>query len=114
MRLAASTAVRRVRSDIGKPREESRTHLISAGGVRRPPAGSSPAPLPCAWARSQRGSIACKKGAAQAFDSACTMGGATHMGLTIYGIARSRAFRNLWVAGELGIKYEHVQTDFSD
>ncbi len=36
------------------------------------------------------------------------------MGLTIYGIARSRAFRNLWVAGELGIKYEHVQTDFSD
>jgi len=36
------------------------------------------------------------------------------MGLTIYGIARSRAFRNLWVAGELGIRYEHVQTDFSD
>jgi len=29
-------------------------------------------------------------------------------------IARSRAFRNLWLAGELGIKYEHVQTDFSD
>jgi glutathione S-transferase len=36
------------------------------------------------------------------------------MGLKIYGIARSRAFRNLWAAGELSIKYEHVQTDFSD
>jgi glutathione S-transferase len=36
------------------------------------------------------------------------------MGLKIYGIARSRAFRNLWTAGELGIKYEHVLTDFSD
>jgi glutathione S-transferase len=36
------------------------------------------------------------------------------MGLKIYGVARSRAFRNLWAAGELGIKYEHVQTDFSD
>lgn len=36
------------------------------------------------------------------------------MALKIYGIARSRAFRNLWAAGELGIKYEQVQTDFSD
>jgi glutathione S-transferase len=36
------------------------------------------------------------------------------MGLKIYGIARSRAFRNLWAAGELGLKYEQVQTDFSD
>ncbi|HKF72832.1 MAG TPA: glutathione S-transferase family protein [Stellaceae bacterium] len=36
------------------------------------------------------------------------------MGLTIYGIPRSRAFRNLWACGELGIKYEHVMTDFSD
>src|SRR5579871_515661 len=36
------------------------------------------------------------------------------MGLKIYGIPRSRAFRNLWATGELGIKYEHVLTDFSD
>ena len=36
------------------------------------------------------------------------------MGLKIYGIARSRAFRNIWAAGELGLKYEHVPTDFSD
>ena len=36
------------------------------------------------------------------------------MALKIYGIARSRAFRNLWAAGELGLKYEQVQTDFSD
>lgn len=36
------------------------------------------------------------------------------MGLKIYGIARSRAFRNIWTTGELGIKYEHVLTDFSD
>lgn len=36
------------------------------------------------------------------------------MSLKIYGIARSRAFRNMWAAGELGLKYEHVLTDFSD
>ena len=36
------------------------------------------------------------------------------MGLKIYGIARSRAFRNIWAAGELGLEYDHVQTDFSD
>lgn len=28
--------------------------------------------------------------------------------LRIYGIARTRAFRALWVAGELGLKYEHL------
>jgi glutathione S-transferase len=36
------------------------------------------------------------------------------MGLKIYGIVRSRAFRTLWMAQELGIPYEQVQTDFSD
>jgi len=36
------------------------------------------------------------------------------MGLKIYGIVRSRAFRTLWMAEELGIPYEQVQTDFSD
>jgi glutathione S-transferase len=36
------------------------------------------------------------------------------MALTLYGIARSRAFRNMWTAGELGIGYEHVKTDFSE
>jgi glutathione S-transferase len=29
-------------------------------------------------------------------------------GLRIYGIARTRAFRALWVAMELGIEYEHI------
>ena len=29
-------------------------------------------------------------------------------GLRIYGIARTRAFRALWVAMELGIDYEHM------
>ncbi|QCK85770.1 glutathione S-transferase family protein [Phreatobacter aquaticus] len=32
------------------------------------------------------------------------------MKLTIYGIARSRAIRNLWMAEELGLAYQHVQT----
>jgi glutathione S-transferase len=36
------------------------------------------------------------------------------MALTLYGIARSRAFRNMWTANELGIGYEHVKTDFSE
>lgn len=31
------------------------------------------------------------------------------MKLTIYGIAKSRAIRNLWAAEELGLPYEHVQ-----
>ena len=29
-------------------------------------------------------------------------------GLKIYGVARTRAFRALWVAEELGLTYEHV------
>lgn len=35
------------------------------------------------------------------------------MGLRIYGMARSRAFRTLWLAEELGIPYEHVKTDMA-
>ena len=31
------------------------------------------------------------------------------MALKIYGVARSRAIRTLWMAAELGIPYEHVQ-----
>lgn len=34
------------------------------------------------------------------------------MTLKIYGIAKSRAFRNLWMAEELGVAYEHVQIGF--
>lgn len=33
--------------------------------------------------------------------------------LKIYGAARSRAFRTLWAAGELGLEYEHVPIDFA-
>ncbi|MFZ0984452.1 MAG: glutathione S-transferase N-terminal domain-containing protein, partial [Pseudolabrys sp.] len=29
-------------------------------------------------------------------------------GLRIYGIARTRAFRALWMANELGLDYEHL------
>ena len=36
------------------------------------------------------------------------------MALKIYGVARSRAFRTLWMAGELGLDYEHVKLDFAD
>ncbi len=36
------------------------------------------------------------------------------MTLKIYGVARSRAFRTLWMAGELGLPYEHVKVDFAD
>jgi glutathione S-transferase len=36
------------------------------------------------------------------------------MTLKIYGIARSRAIRNIWMAHELGVPYEHIQTDFSE
>ena len=32
--------------------------------------------------------------------------------LKIYGIARSRAFRVLWAANELGLPYEHIQIGF--
>jgi len=33
--------------------------------------------------------------------------------LKIYGVARSRAFRVLWMAKELGLDYEHVKVDFA-
>jgi glutathione S-transferase len=36
------------------------------------------------------------------------------MALTIYGIARSRAFRTLWMAQELGLSYRHVPVDMAD
>ncbi|MFZ4650717.1 MAG: glutathione S-transferase family protein [Rubrivivax sp.] len=36
------------------------------------------------------------------------------MTLKIYGIAASRAFRNLWCAEELGLPYEHVKISFND
>jgi glutathione S-transferase len=35
------------------------------------------------------------------------------MALKIYGVARSRAFRTLWMAAELGLEYEHIQVDFT-
>jgi glutathione S-transferase len=35
------------------------------------------------------------------------------MALKIYGVARSRAFRTLWMANELGLDYEHVKVDFA-
>lgn len=34
------------------------------------------------------------------------------MALTIYGIQASRALRPLWAATELGLAFEHVQTDY--
>ena len=34
------------------------------------------------------------------------------MGLTIYGIAASRALRPLWAAAELGLDFEHVATPY--
>ena len=34
--------------------------------------------------------------------------------LKIYGIAKSRAFRTLWIAGETGIQHEQVQTFWGD
>jgi glutathione S-transferase len=36
------------------------------------------------------------------------------MALKIYGVARSRAYRALWLAGELGLDYEHVKIDFAN
>jgi glutathione S-transferase len=38
----------------------------------------------------------------------------TVMTLKIYGVARSRAFRTLWMAGELGLDYQLVSIDFAD
>jgi glutathione S-transferase len=35
------------------------------------------------------------------------------MALKIYGVARSRAFRTLWMAKELGLDYEHIKIDFA-
>src|SRR5262249_43913219 len=34
--------------------------------------------------------------------------------LRIYGIARTRAFRALWIAKELGLDYEHVPIEIGD
>jgi len=34
--------------------------------------------------------------------------------LKIYGIAKSRALRNLWAATELGLDYDHIQTNWAD
>ena len=39
--------------------------------------------------------------------------GGGSMALKIYGVARSRAFRTLWMAGELGLPYEHVKINFT-
>lgn len=36
------------------------------------------------------------------------------MALTIYGIQASRAVRPLWAATELGLAFEHVQTDYRE
>lgn len=36
------------------------------------------------------------------------------MALRIYGIARSRAFRTLWMAQELGLSYEHIPVDLGE
>jgi glutathione S-transferase len=36
------------------------------------------------------------------------------MSLGIYGIARTRAFRALWVAAELGLDYEHLPVEIGD
>jgi glutathione S-transferase len=35
------------------------------------------------------------------------------MALKIYGVARSRAARILWMAKELGLDYEHIKVDFA-
>jgi glutathione S-transferase len=35
------------------------------------------------------------------------------MALKIYGVARSRAARVLWMAKELGLDYEHIKVDFA-
>ena len=34
--------------------------------------------------------------------------------LRIYGIARTRAFRALWIAEELGLAYEHLPIEIGD
>src|SRR5262245_4469359 len=35
-------------------------------------------------------------------------------GVKIYGIARTRAFRPLWMAMELGIDYQHIPIEITD
>src|SRR5438445_3431194 len=35
------------------------------------------------------------------------------MSLKIYGVARSRAARVLWMAKELGLDYQHIKVDFA-
>ena len=35
------------------------------------------------------------------------------MTLKIYGVARSRAARVIWMAKELGLDYEHIKVDFA-
>jgi glutathione S-transferase len=35
-------------------------------------------------------------------------------GLRIYGVARTRAFRALWIANELGLDYEHVPVEIGE
>jgi len=39
---------------------------------------------------------------------------AVRMSLRIYGIARTRAFRALWIAEELGLAYEHIPIEIGD
>ena len=34
--------------------------------------------------------------------------------LRIYGIARTRAFRAIWVAKELGLEYEHIPIEIGE
>ena len=36
------------------------------------------------------------------------------MSLRIYGVARTRAFRALWIAHELGLAYEHLPVEIGD
>jgi glutathione S-transferase len=40
--------------------------------------------------------------------------GETRVSLRIYGIARTRAFRALWIAEELGLAYEHLPIEIGD
>jgi glutathione S-transferase len=48
------------------------------------------------------------------FGVVAPLGEETVMTIRIYGIARSRAFRTLWMAGELDLDYELVKVDFAD
>jgi len=46
--------------------------------------------------------------------AATCMSGMSKTGLSIYGIARTRAFRALWMANELGIPYEHLPIEIGE